>query len=92
MYVRTPRALVWIESPQEQPRPTPKVTPNASTPYWERWAKKPLKTAKGRCVAVRQSGGKLEVACVCNNHLIWRTAPGQLLSAWQLEKWLREGF
>ena len=92
MYIRTPHALVWVETPLETTHTEPKTDPAARTPYQERWAKKPLNTAKGRCVAVRQSGGKLELGCIRTNHLIWLLDPLQVLSEWQLQNWLREGF
>lgn len=94
MYIRTPRALVWVETPLAQPTPTPapQTTHAARTPYQERWANKPLNSAKGRCVAVRQNGGKLELGCMRNNHLVWLPDPHQVLTEWQLQNWLREGF
>lgn len=92
MYIRTPRALVWVESPLAHPTPAPKAAPTARTPYQERWANKPLNTAKGRCVAVRQNGGTLELGCMRNNHLVWLADPHQVLTEWQLQNWLREGF
>lgn len=91
MYIRTPHAMVWVEAPLEQAHPVPKAATEGHTPYQERWAKKSLNTAKGRCVAVRQSGGKLELGCVRNNRLIW-LPPLEMLSEWQLQNWLREGF
>lgn len=69
MYIRTPHAMVWVEAPMEQANPTPKTATTGHTPYQERWAKKPLNTAKGRCVAVRQSRGNLELGYIRNNHL-----------------------
>ena len=91
MYIRTPHAMVWVEAPMKQANPAPKTATKGHTPYQERWAKKPLNTAKGRCVAVRQSGGNLELGCIRNNHLIW-LVPLEMLSEWQLQNWLREGF
>ena len=92
MYVRTPHALVWVESPLEHHHPAHQTAPAARMPYLERWAKKPLSTAKGRCLAVRQNGGKLELGCMRNNHLVWLPDPHQVLTEWQLQNWLREGF
>ena len=91
MYIRTPHAMVWVEAPMEQANPAPKTATKGHTPYQERWAKKPLNTARGRCVAVRQSGGKLELGCIRKNRLIW-LLPIEMLSEWQLQNWLREGF
>ena len=88
MYIRTPRALVWVESPLAHPTPAPAVR----MPYQERWAKKPLNTAKGRCVAVRQNDGKLELGCMRNNHLVWLPDPHDVLLERQLDHWLRNGF
>lgn len=92
MYIRTPHALVWVESPQEHPHPAPQTTPTAKTPYQERWATKPLNTAKGRFLAVRQNAGKLELGCMVNNRLTWLPDPHEVLSERQLQNWLREGF
>ncbi len=91
MYIRTPHAMVWVEAPIEHTNPTPKTVTKGHTPYQERWAKKPLNTAKGRCVAVRQSGEKLELGCISNNRLIW-LLPTEMLSEWQLQNWLKDGF
>jgi hypothetical protein len=91
MYIRTPHAMVWVEAPLEQAHPIPKAATKGHTPYQERWAKKPLNTAKGRCVALRQSAGKLELGSIRNNRLIW-LLPTEMLSEWQLQNWLREGF
>lgn len=92
MYIRTTRALVWVESPLEQPQTANQSTPAPRVPYQERWAKKPLNTNRARCVAVRQYAGKLELGCMINNRLIWLHDPQQVLKEWQLGNWLREGF
>lgn len=92
MYIRTPHALVWVESPLEQSKSVPNTGPIARSQSQIRWAKKPLNTAKGRFVAVRQSGGKLELGCMVNNRLTWLQDPHQVLSERQLKNWLREGF
>jgi hypothetical protein len=92
MYIRTPHALVWVESPLDNVNPAPQKHTAAPHPYQERWAKKPLSTARGRCAAVRQTAGKLELGCRVNNRLIWLPEPDQALSERQLQNWLREGF
>ena len=92
MYIRTPHALVWVESPLEPVQQAGKPQATARTAYQELWAKKPLSIARGRCVAVRQSAGKIEVGCMFENRLIWLSMPHEALPEKQLQKWLREGF
>ena len=92
MYIRTPHALVWVESPSEPVQADVKPQAKAHTPYQERWALKPLNITRGRCVAVRQSTGKLEVGCMVDNRLIWVTVPHATLPEKQLQRWLKTGF
>ncbi len=91
MYIRTPHAMVWVEAPMQQANLVTKAVTKGHTPYQDRWAKKPLNTAKGRCVAVRQRARKLELDCIRNNRLIW-LLPTEMLSEWQLQNWLKDGF
>lgn len=91
MYIRTPHALVWVEPHLDNVNPAPQKHTAARQPHQERWAKKPLSTARGRFVAVRQSSGKLELGCMVNNRLIWLSKPDQVLSERQLQNWLRDG-
>jgi hypothetical protein len=92
MYIRTPHALVWVEDTLDKVNPAPQNHTGARPPHQERWATKPLNTARGRCVAVRQTSGKLELGCMVNNRLIWLAEPDQVLSERQLQNWLRDGF
>jgi hypothetical protein len=92
MYIRTPHALVWVESPLEHVNPAPQKRTEGQPTRQERWAKKPINTARGRCVAVRQSAGKLELGCMVNNRLLWLSDPHGVLSERQLKNWLRDSF
>ena len=92
MYVRTPRAMVWVEQAKETPQWPESPKSAISPPYKERWAITPLNTARARCVAVRQHGEKLELGCMVNNRLVWIADPHQILSEAKLKIWLREGF
>lgn len=91
MYIRTPRALVWVEPTSESKQTVPKSAPAEHSPYREYWAKKSLSTARGRCIAVRQGFQKIELGLVVDNRMIW-VIPQGVLSETQLENWLRDCF
>ena len=92
MYIRTPRALVWVEQPKETPQLPASAKAAFSSLYKERWANTPLNTTRARCVAVRQHGEKIELGCMINNRLIWIADTHQILSETKLKIWLRDGF
>lgn len=92
MYIRTPHALVWVESSLEQAKPASKNQVIAPVFSKERWAKNPLNTSQGRCVAVRERAGRLELGCMVDNRLVWLSEPQQVLSYRRLQAWLRDSF
>lgn len=92
MYVRTPRALVWVDQAQDQVPPAPQNPAKSPTAPQERWAKVPLRIERGRCVAVRMNAGQLELGCMVDQRLIWLAEPPQALSHKRLQAWLRDGF
>jgi hypothetical protein len=92
MYVRTPRALVWVDQVPNQVQSVPKTPAKNPTPPQERWAKYPLHIERGRCVAVRLNAGQLELGCMVDKRLLWLAEPQQAVSHRRLQAWLREGF
>lgn len=92
MYVRTPRALVWIDQSTNQGKPAPDSPGQYPVPRQERWARYPLQLECGRCVAVRMNAGKLELGCMVGKRLIWLPEPQQMLSSRRAQAWLREAF
>ena len=91
MYLRTAQAAVWSGVPVDQP---PTVVPGReSRTAAERtiWARVPLQTRRGRCVAVRLRGDLLLVGVAGSPAVQWLPAR-QVLTDAEAAAWLAAGF
>jgi len=91
MYQKTARAAVWSGAMGDEPRAVVTGSSDRSTPDRTIWAKVPLQTRHGRCLAVRQKDGKLWVAIAGSPHVSWLPADG-VLTEKEAAVWAATGF
>lgn len=91
MYRRTAQAAAWTEAQVGQPQPV--VAGRVVRAAAERtiWARVPLQTRRGRCVAVRLRGDLLLVGVAGSPAVQWLPAR-QVLTDAEAAAWLAAGF
>lgn len=92
MYVKFPRATVFVGDALAKQAPTSKPTrpsQNSAPPCITLWSSRPFSVALGRAVAVRKTGQSVEVGFVPvgSTSVAWLPAD-QILSQAQIARWL----
>lgn len=90
MYQRTARAAVWSGLTGDEPRLASVGREDRVAPEQTIWARVPLQTKHGRCLAVRQKDGELWVG-IAGAPLRWLPAR-RVLTDKEAAAWAATGF
>jgi len=91
MYYRTFQAAVWSAAAVDQSTSTAADMADIRSAEHTIWAKVPLQTRRGRCVAVKLRGGDVLIGIASAPAVQWLPAQKVITEA-EMEAWLRVGF
>jgi len=91
MYRRTAQAAVWAEAQADQPQSVEPSRDVRAVAERTIWARVPLQTRRGRCVAVRLRGDLLLVGVAGSSAIRWLPAR-QVLTDEEAAAWVAGGF